>query len=94
MDITNRDEIVRRLRQLTGMRDPRPDRADPRRDGPSSRRVRCQRQVRMQEARIADKETSAAQKNRGRQPRRDARKMKAATATDNVGTLKAALEAA
>lgn len=96
MDITNRDEIVRRLRQLTGMRDP--DQTEPTPEEMALEQKKSdaeKRQVRMQEAEIADKEASAAQKKAAAGNLDATReKMKAALATDNVGTLKAALEAA
>lgn len=98
-DIPNRDEIVARIRKITGQKDPDADPNEP----PSAEdqakaeiaKKQAELQVRGAEAEIADKEASAAERQaRARKAAADVERVTAQTTTDRVATIKQALEAA
>ena len=100
MDIPNRDEIVNRIRQQTGMRDPDAEEPTPEE---IARAQEAQEQAEMakamQRAEIAEKEASAGLKSAqaakaGGDAKNAARKILADIANQNVAAQKAALEAA
>ena len=96
MDIANRDEIVRRIRQVTGM--PDPDATEPTEEEMAKAEEAAadkDRMIRLQEAEIADKEASAAQR-KALAGKTDAETQKAlvARALEATKTQQAALEAA
>jgi hypothetical protein len=100
MDIPNRDEIVNRIRQQTGMRDPDAEEPTPQE---IARAQEAQEQAEMakalQQAEIAEKQASAALKGAqaekaGGDAKNSARKILAEIASQNVAAQKAALEAA
>lgn len=96
MDIANRDEIVRRIRQTTGMSDP--DATEPTEEENAKAQEAADekdRMIRMQEAEIADKEASAAQKKAAAgKTDADMQKVLVSRALEAVNTQKAALESA
>ena len=96
MDVANREEIVKRIRALTGMRDPDQPEPTPEQHAMEAKKAAAEdRQVRMQEAEIADKEASAKQKEAAASTAAaTARNVLASMAGTNVATQRAALEAA
>lgn len=96
MDIPNRDEIVRRIRQKTGMRDPDSTEPTPEEQALEQKQAEAEdRQIRMQEAEIADKEASAKQKTAAAATADvTAKNLLATMAGTNVATQAAALTAA
>ena len=96
MDVANREEIVKRIRALTGMRDPDQPEPTPEQQAMEAKKAAAEdRQVRMQEAEIADKEASAKQKEAAASTAAaTARNVLASMAGTNVATQRAALEAA
>ncbi|CAM8654912.1 hypothetical protein [Sphingobium cupriresistens] len=96
MDVPQRDELVRRIRSITGMRDPdaeEPTAEEIARD--QQQQADKQRQDAMTDATIADKQASAQQK--AAQAQRlavEAQKAQSAIAAGNLSATKAALEAA
>ena len=63
MDVPNRDEIVKRIRSMTGMRDPEATELTPEeKASQDAAKAAEDRKVRMEEAAIAEKEASGAQK--------------------------------
>ena len=96
MDVANREEIVKRIRALTGMRDPDQPEPTPEQQAMEAKKTAAEdRQVRMQEAEIADKEASAKQKEAAASTAAaTARNVLASMAGTNVATQRAALEAA
>jgi hypothetical protein len=96
MDLANRDEIVARIRQLSGMRDPDAEEPTPEEIARAKSQAEAEeRAIRMQEAEIADKEASAAQKMASAETAgANARRLLAGMVGDNVAAQKAALEAA
>lgn len=97
MDIAGRDEIVRRIRQVTGMRDPdAPDEMTPEEQ---QQQAAAQAQQQMQqaamEADIADKQAGAQLKAaQAQRMGAEVQKIMASIAGQNITTQKAALEAA
>lgn len=96
MDIPNRDEIVRRIRQVTGMRDPdaeEPTQEDVARMNQQAKQAAFQEA--MAAAELADKQAGAAQKlaTAGR-AKADAEKILSSIAGQNATTQKTALETA
>lgn len=100
MDVPNRDELVRRIRQQTGMRDPDAEGPTPQEIAKAKEQAEQQAmQKAMVQAQIAEKQASAALK--GAQAEKTsgevqikAQEALAAIAGQNVETQKAALEAA
>ncbi|MCE7797864.1 hypothetical protein LWE61_15030 [Sphingobium sufflavum] len=96
MDIPQRDELVKRIRQITGMRDPDAEELTPEEIArQEAQQAQQKRQDALTDATIADKNASAQQKAAQAQ-RLSAETQKAisAIAAGNVGATKAALEAA
>lgn len=97
MDIAGRDELVRRIRQVTGMRDPdAPEELTPEE---MAKQAEAQKQAQMQqamlEASIADKNASAQLKfAQAQRHGADVQKIMSAIAGQNIATQRAALEAA
>ena len=96
MDVHNREEIVKRIRSISGQRDPDAAEPTPEEQALAAKKAEAEdRSVRMEEATIAEKEASAAQKQAAAGNADAAAKNILATmAGTNVGTQKAALEAA
>ena len=96
MDVPQRDELVRRIRTITGMRDPDAEEPTPEElQREQAQQVAQQRQDALTDATIADKQASAQQK--AAQAARlgaEAQKIQTAIASGNVAATKAALEAA
>lgn len=96
MDVRSREEIVKRIRSLTGQRDP--DAAEPTPEEMALEQKKAEaeeRAIRMEEATIAEKEASAVQKSAAAASADAAAKnVLASMAGTNVATQKAALEAA
>jgi hypothetical protein len=100
MDIPNRDEIVARIRQATGMRDPDAEEPSPEEIARAQEQAeQAQMQKAMLAAEIADKQAGAAQKQAAAakvaaEINATAQKLTADLANKNVSTQKAALETA
>lgn len=96
MDIRNREEIVKRIRSLTGQRDPDSSEPTPEEEALAQKKAEAEeRAVRMEEATIAEKEASAAQKAAAAgNAEAAAKNILASMVGTNVGTQRAALEAA
>lgn len=100
MDIPNRDEIVARIRQATGMRDPDAEEPTPEEIARAQEQAeQAQMQKAMLAAEIADKQAGAAQKQAAAakvaaEINATAQKLTADLANKNVSTQKAALETA
>lgn len=96
MDIGNRDELVKRIRQFTGMRDP--DQDEPTPEEIAAEQAKQQQQELQQRAVMADiakKEADALKAQAGaKQAEASAQQVLASMAGQNVTTQKAALEAA
>lgn len=96
MDIGNRDELVKRIRQFTGMRDP--DQDEPTPEEIAAEQAKQQQQELQQRAVMADiakKEADALKAQAGaKQAEAQAQQVLASMAGQNVTTQKAALEAA
>ena len=96
MDIGNRDELVKRIRQFTGMRDP--DQEEPTPEEIAAEQAKAAQQELQQRAVMADiakKEADAAKAQAGAiQAEASAQQVLASMAGQNVTTQKAALEAA
>lgn len=96
MDLPSREEVVKRIRQLTGMRDP--DAEEPTEEEIAAAKKAAQAEAMQQamiEAEIAEKQASAAQK--GAQAQKlavDADTARAGMVGTNAATLKAVLETA
>lgn len=96
MDVPQRDEIVRRIRQVSGMRDPDAEEPTPEEIAQAeAKAAEDERNTRMVEATIADKEASARAKD-AQAKRADAEieKARAAIASGNVDAITKALQAA
>lgn len=100
MDIPNRDEIVARIRQATGMRDPDAEEPTPQEIAKAqAEQEAAEMQKAMMAATIADKQASAQQKAAqaakiAGEVQAIAQKLTAELANTNVATQKAALETA
>ncbi|MBB76620.1 MAG: hypothetical protein CMJ75_19105 [Planctomycetaceae bacterium] len=96
MDIGNRDELVKRIRQVTGMRDPDAEELTPEeQQAEKAKTIQAQLQQRAQLAEIADKEASAAQKQaKAAESQANIQKVMAALASDNTETQRKAIEVA
>lgn len=96
MDIPNRDEIVRRIRQATGMRDPDAEGPTPEEQQRMAKQAQQEAmQTALMEAEIAGKQAKADQSAAAAmKAKADAQKIIASIAGGNVGAQKAALEAA
>ena len=100
MDIPNRDEIVNRIRQATGMRDPDAEEPTPQEIAKAQEAAeQAAMQKAMMAAQIADKEASAAQKQAAAgkiasEIHVSAQRLVSELANKNVATQKAALETA
>lgn len=96
MDIAARDEIVARIRQMTGQRDPDAEEITPEEQARmDDEKAAKDRAIRMEEATIAEKEASAGQKAAAAgQAEASAENQRATMAGANVETLRKALETA
>jgi hypothetical protein len=100
MDIPNREEIVNRIRQATGMRDPDAEEPTPQEIAKAQAEAEAaEMQKAMFAAEIADKQASAAQKQAAAakvaaEVNASAQRLIAELANKNVSTQKAALETA
>lgn len=96
MDVANREEFVKRIRAMTGQRDPDQPEPTPEQAAMEAKKAEAEdRMVRMQEAEIADKEAGAAQKRAAADTASaTAKNVLASMAGTNVATQRAALEAA
>ncbi|AYO76442.1 hypothetical protein [Sphingobium yanoikuyae] len=96
MDVPQRDELVRRIRSITGMRDPDAEEPTPEeiaRD--QAQQAAQQRQDALTDATIADKQASAQQKAAQAQKlAQEAQKAQTAIAEGNIAATRAALETA
>jgi hypothetical protein len=96
MDVPQRDELVRRIRSITGMRDPDAEEPTPEEIAREQAQQEAQqRQDALTDATIADKQASAQQK--AAQAQRlavEAQKAQTAIAAGNMGAVKTALETA
>jgi hypothetical protein len=96
MDVPQRDELVRRIRSITGMRDPDAEEPTPEeiaRD--QAQQAAQQRQDALTDATIADKQAGAQQKAAQAQKLAlEAQKAQTAIAEGNLAAVKAALETA
>lgn len=96
MDVPQRDELVRRIRSITGMRDPDAEEPTPEeiaRD--QAQQAAQQRQDALTDATIADKQAGAQQKAAQAQKLAlEAQKAQTAIASGNVAAIKAAFETA
>lgn len=96
MDIPNRDELVRRIRQSTGMRDPDAEEPTPEeKQRMAAQAEQAAMQKAMLQAQIAGAQAKAEQSAAmAIKSKADAQRVLASVAGENVGTQKAALEAA
>lgn len=100
MDITSRDEIVKRIRQVTGMRDPDAEDMTPEeKEAEAQKQAAAQQQAEIQQRAIMAKiarDEAAAQKDMAAtgKTQADARKVLGSLAGENVQTQLAALQAA
>lgn len=101
MDLPNREDLVARIRQVTGMRDPSAEEPDPAAMAAAQAAARreaaeaAQLEKAMAAARIAEKQASAQQKAAmAQKASADARSALSELAGTNVDTLKSALETA
>lgn len=96
MDVPQREEAVRRIRQITGMRDPDAEELTPEDIArQQAQQIAQQRQDALADATIAEKQASAAQKQAQAQKlAAEGQKVASAIASGNVGAVKQALEAA
>ncbi len=96
MDLRNKDEIVRRIRAVTGARDPDATEPTPEEQAKAAEMQRQAEQAdRMREAEIADKEAGAAQKTAAAgKADADAEKTRTAIALEGINTQMQALMAA
>ncbi|MFG1462108.1 hypothetical protein V5F77_04340 [Xanthobacter sp. DSM 24535] len=96
MDISSRDEMVRRIREQTGMRDPDAEEPTPEEQAKAQAAAeQAEMQKRMVMAQIAEKEASAQQKAaQAAKTGADAKAVLATMAGANVASQKAALETA
>lgn len=96
MDLPQRDELVRRIRQVTGMRDPDAEEPTPEELAQAeAQKIQQQRQDALADATIAEKQASAAQKGATAQKvTAEAEKARAALASGNVDATIKALQAA
>lgn len=89
MDIGNRDEIVKRIRAVTGQRDPDAEEPTPEeQEAMAAQQAQAQLQARMVEAELADKEAGAAKK------RAETERITAQTVSEKVGAQDRALTTA
>lgn len=96
MDIAGRDELVKRIRAITGMRDPDAEELTPEEQQQmAAKQAEAEMQQRAQLAQIEKAEGEAAYaKARAQKSGAEIAKIQAGLASDNVNTQKAALEAA
>lgn len=96
MDVPQRDELVRRIRSITGMRDPDAEEPTPEEiEREKAQQLAQQRQDALTDATIADKQASAQQKAaQAQRLAAETQKAQTAIAQGNLTGFKAALEAA
>lgn len=96
MDLPQRDELVRRIRQVTGMRDPDAEEPTPEEMAQAEQQAKDkQRQDALTDATIADKQASAAQKEaQAARLKAETDKAVAAIAAGNMDAATKALQAA
>jgi transcriptional regulator CtsR len=99
MDLPNQEEIVKRIRQVTGMKDPDADPNEPptpeEEAQQQAKAMETAMQIRGAEAEIAEKEATAAERAaRANKVTVEAQKLMSSLAGQNVDTQRAALEVA